>query len=431
MRKLTAMALMTLRSACSAMLLALAAETALAAPDALPDSRASLSGTDRQIRFFERKVSQQPKVVTLRNRLARVYIQKARENGDASYLARAETVLTNSLEQEPADAETLGLYAWVLLFKHDFRGAALWAEKAEGRRPKDSWSYGVLSDAALEMGDYAKALSYAQTMMDLRPDQGSYSRAAHLRSIYGDPAGAIGLWRMAIRAGTPQGEATAWCRVELGDEYFNQGKLREAEEQFIASLAAFPDYHRGLAGLAKVREAQERRTDAAQLYQRAAGVLPSPQYIAALGDVYRLMGESDKAERQYRLVEQIAGLDRINQVRYNRDLALFYADHGRSLDAALQLARQELEVRQDIHTYDILAWALYRNRRYAEAQDAIQKALKLGTRDARMFFHAGMIADALGQRREAQTALDRALAINPYLPPLYRKTARETLEHLR
>lgn len=37
------------------------------------------------------------------------------------------------------------------------------------------------------------------------------------------------------------------------------------------------------------------------------------------------------------------------------------------LGEALDLARKELEVRGDIYTHDVLAWALYKNGRAADA----------------------------------------------------------------
>jgi tetratricopeptide (TPR) repeat protein len=378
------------------------------------------------VALLEKSAVQSPDSIQVRNRLARTYIQKARENGDASFFNLAESLLTKSLEKEPNNAEAIGLRAWVALFKHEFKDAARWAEKGLAQSPQTSFYYGLLSDAHLEMGDYPEALSYAQKMVDLRPDQGSYSRAAYLRSIHGDSAGAVELWQTAIRSGAANAENTAWCRVELGDEYFNGGKLAKAEEAYQAALKTFPGYHRGLAGMGKVRAAQKRWAESAEFYQRAAGVIPYPQYISFLGDVYTRMQKFEEARKQYDLVEYIAKLDRVNQVLYNRDLALFYADHHANPDEALRLAQKELEVRKDIYTYDILAWAYYQNQRYPEAKRAIDQAMKLGTRDARIFFHAGMIASALGNQKAARNYLTQAISINPYFQ--YRNRAEETLK---
>ena len=122
---------------------------------------------------------------------------------------------------------------------------------------------------------------------------------------------------------------------------------------------------------------------------------------------------SAEARKQYQLVEYIGLLGHINQVLHNRDLALFYADHDIKLDEALALAHKEFEVRHDIYTWDALAWALYKNGKYQEASDAMDHALRPGTRDALLFFHAGMIASRLGQTSQAKEGCRRRSASIP------------------
>ncbi len=368
--------------------------------------------------------------IQIRNRLAGAMIQKGRETGDADYFKKAERLLDKSLEQVPGQGESLGLRAWVALFKHEFKEAAAWAEKGRAAQPKVPFHYGVLSDAFLEMGDYPRAIAAAQKMLDLKPDQGSYSRAAHLRSLHGDPEGAIELWQKAILAGSPHPENTAWCRVELGDEYFNIGKLKEAEEAYQGALETNPGYHRAWEALGRLRAAEGNFSQAAEFYQKAMAVIPSPQYAGALGDLYREMGREEEAQKQDALVEQIARLDRINQALSNRDLALFYADHDRNLDEALRLAEKELEIRKDIYTYDIVGWVYYKNKRYPDAEAAMKEALKLGTKDPRLLYHAGMVAKALGKEKEARRLFKRALKLNPCFHPLYTKSARQSLKSI-
>jgi tetratricopeptide (TPR) repeat protein len=123
-------------------------------------------------------------------------------------------------------------------------------------------------------------------------------------------------------------------------------------------------------------------------------------------------------------------LGHINQLLHNRDLARFYADHDIKLDEALALAHKEFEVRHDIYTWDALAWALYKNGKYQEASDASQHALRSGTRDALLFFHAGMIASRLGQTSIAKERLQTALSINPGFHVIYAGVARQQLKAL-
>lgn len=114
----------------------------------------------------------------------------------------------------------------------------------------------------------------------------------------------------------------------------------------------------------------------------------------------------------------------------NRELALFYADRGIKLPEALELARRELEVRHDIYTWDTLAWVLYKNSRFQEAAEAINKALALQTNDSLLLFHAGMIYHRLAKDSAAEDFLSRALKANPHFHIFHAEVATRTLEKI-
>jgi len=78
----------------------------------------------------------------------------------------------------------------------------------------------------------------------------------------------------------------------------------------------------------------------------------------------------------------------------------------------------------------VLAWALYKNGKLTEASKASEKAMQFGTRDSLVLFHAGMIADRLGQRDKAFSDLKEALDINPHFHLVYAKIANEKVATL-
>src|SRR5262249_20559198 len=206
-------------------------------------------------------------------------------------------------------------------------------------------------------------------------------------------------------------EKVGWRELMLGEELLQGGNLSGAETEMNAALSAFPLYHRALAGMGQVRAGQRRFTEAADFYKRAIAVIPLPTYASALGDIYRREKKEAEAEKGYALVEYIGQLGALNKQVYNRELALFFADHDRHLAEALALAQKELELRHDVYTWDALAWTLLKNNRAQEAQEAMQKALATGTRDPLLFFHAAAIEQKLGQPGAADFA-QKALAVN-------------------
>jgi tetratricopeptide (TPR) repeat protein len=364
------------------------------------------------------------------HRLGDAYIQKARETGDAKYFALAEEALRKSLAIAPGSSGALRHLAYVLYSRHAFAEAAAEATKAIALDPSDSHALGVLGDAQLELGHYAEAEATYQRMATLDEDLYALSRRSGLRSLRGDVEGAVADLERAItdgRAAGRPGESIAWAEWQLATEHWNVGRLEAAEAGYQAALATYPRYHRALAGLGHVRLAQGRFTEAVALYREAIGVIPQPDYVAALGDALTKMGRAEEARRQYELVEYIGRLSELNQVLYNRELAAFYLDHDTKLDLALALARRELDVRRDIYAQDLLAWALYKNGQPEAARVAMTEALRLGTRDARLFYHAGMIERALGDVGAATRYLRRALETNPHFHPLHADEARRVL----
>ena len=180
-----------------------------------------------------------------------------------------------------------------------------------------------------------------------------------------------------------------------------------------------------------MRAAQGRYDEAIQYYQRAVNILPEPEFVAGLGDLYLVTDQHKQAEIQYATVETIGALAALDGQVYNRQLANFYSDHDVNVREALTLALAELETRPDIYAYDTAAWAYYKNGNYKEARAMIERAMSLGTQDARLYYHAGIIAYAFHQNEQARQYLEQALAINPYFSVLHSAEAREALKAIQ
>jgi tetratricopeptide (TPR) repeat protein len=396
-------------------------------------STAQSAGADQAIRRSRALVARNPYDARAYYGLGDAYIQKARERGDVTYFTLAEQALRKALELRPRYGDALRHLAFVLYSRHDFAGAATEAQKAIELNPADGHGYGILGDAYLEIGKYDEAESAYHRMIQRDRSLYSLGRLAGLKSVRGDPQGAIQELERAIEAGKASGrpaESVAWAEWQLGAEYFAVGNLKGAEASFSAALKTYPNYYRALAGLAQVRAAQQRSMDAVDLYRKAIGIIPLPEYAAALGDIYAKIGRTDEAKKQYDLVEYIGQLNAINQVMYNRELAYFYADHDLKLDRALELARRELEVRSDIYAHDVLAWVLLKNGHADEALQPMDEALKFGTKDAKLYFHAGLIHHRLGDGAKAKEYLERALQTNRHFHVLHADTARRVLDEL-
>jgi len=394
-------------------------------PDRSLSDASSRLNTDQQIAAYQKQVAAHPSNAHFQNLLASAYIQKVRESTDFSYLDRASKLIDAALAADSGNYEAMRLRSEVEMERHHFAQVAEYSEALTAIQPDDPWNWGTLGDARMELGEPDRAATAYQKMLDLRPNQASYNRAAYHRFVTGNAAEAIRLMNLAVAAGGWPPEHTAWCLVELGGMYFKIGQLESAEKAYAAALSQFEGYHAANAGLGRVKAAQGKFAEAIELYKRAYASVPLPDYAAPLYGLYTKIGKTKDAADQ---IERIDLVDRLGQAtgeKTNRNLAIIYCDEDRRLDRALELAREELKVRQDVYTYDALGWALYKNKQYDAARQAAERAVKLSTPEPGFYYHAGMIALALGRDAEAATLLDRALTLNPEFDPMQATVAKK------
>jgi tetratricopeptide (TPR) repeat protein len=352
------------------------------------------------------------------------YQQRARETGDPSYYPKSEGVLLRALDLDPRDlTATTGLGA-LALARHRFRDALALGRRARALSPRTARSYGVIGDALVELGRYREAFAAFDTMARLRPGVAAYSRVSYGRELLGDVPGAIEAMRLALEASAGQREPYAWTAVQLGKIHWNAGRLDEAERAYRQALAVVPGYIYALDALAQVAAAEGRFARAIALERRAVETIPLPQFVAFLGDLYRVTGRNGAARREYALMDAIRRLLVAGGVRADLEMSLFYVDRGLRLPRALAMARRSYRDRPSLDGNDVLAWALARTGRCGEALRYSKRALRLGTRDASKFFHRGMIERCLGDRREARAWFRRAVETNPHFSLIWAPAAR-------
>lgn len=360
--------------------------------------------------------------------LGMLMLQKARESADAAWYAQAEAAFNKVLKHDAQQQDALIGMGLLALSRHEFSQAAQWGERAIAVNPYRAQAYGVLGDAQVELGEYDAAVKTIQKMVDTRPDIASYSRVSYLRELHGDVAGSIDAMRRAVNAGAPGAEGTLWAQVQLGLLYFNRGDLQVTEVLFGNVLAQQANYAPAQAAIARLRAAQNRTDEALALYQTVISRVPLPQYAIELGELYDHLGRRADAQAQYDLVRAIQQINTNAQMNTDLEMALFEADHGNS-ERAVVLAREAYRRRPGIHGADALAWALYRDGHFSEARALIREALKLGTQDAMLHYHAGMIALQF-DAHEARQHLQTALAINPYFSVYHAPIAEQALMKL-
>jgi tetratricopeptide (TPR) repeat protein len=389
---------------------ALALLAALPARGELPASPA-----EQRIAVIRKELSTNARDPRAHAELALALARRARETSDPTFHDRAMESVNQSLALSPDNLEAHRARIWILLGKHEFGPALEQARAYNERVPDDLLGYALLVDANAELGNYPEAEQAAQWLLDMRPGNvPGLTRAAYLRELFGDVEGALDLMRTALGRTPPaEVEERAWILTQLAHLYLMAGRIDDAEGATNHAMALFPDYHYALANLAKVRAAQRRPREAAELLERRYRLAPHPENLFALGEALARAGRKRAARRAFAEFERRALAEAASWDNANRELVFYFADRAARPLRALRIAEREAARRHDVQTLDALAWALHRNGRHAEARREIERALAVGIREAGMLYRAGAIALGAGDRRAARTYLEASLELGP------------------
>jgi tetratricopeptide (TPR) repeat protein len=384
-----------------------------------------------QIAFWSKRIADRPRAYLDLTLLGQALARKARETGHVDYYVRAETALRRALDINPSYLQASASLSSVLFSLHEFE-RALSITRRIVDDPRGAEALATQGDAYLALGRYGRAAGSYARLLDWAQTPAVYGRLAILEDARGNTDRAVVLMERAARdalAAGEYGESLAWYAYQLGELNLRLGRVDAAETHYRAALRQHRAYPLGLAGLAKTRAAEGDLTEATRLYRRATAIAPQPDLVAALGDLYAANGQPHLAREQYETVELIAMLGRSKRQVYNRQLASFYADHGLRLDEARRLALGELRVRKDVYGYDVAAWALARSGRCAQALPLARQSLRLGTRDALLYFHVGYAEGCAGNGTAMRAWYARALDLNPYFSIRWAPFARAVLRN--
>lgn len=383
------------------------------------------------IAFFEARVERDTLSAADMAQLAALYLQRSRETGDREDVRRSEQLARRSL----ALRSDRNSRAWLvltssLLAQHRF---------AESRSAAESlvvWDstpghMALLGEIELEMGRYTAARRIFDSLRSARRNLAVAPRLARWQEIVGRPEEAHALLVDAAteadrRTDLPR-EQVAWFHLRVADIALRFGRLREARAAIARGLAVEPNDFRLLAAMARWHAVREQWRAAVSWGLRAAAAGGDMQTLDLVGDAFAALGNHAEARRY---------LDRADSLGvhypepFNRQWTLFRLDHSHRVNETRELLEQEILERQDVYGWDQLAWARYRTGDMAGARLAIGQALSMGTRDAVILYHAGVIAEASGRRIEARSFLEQALRTNPYFHWRQAADARERLRRL-
>ncbi len=380
-------------------------------PAPLPTPR-PVSPTRQAVERLTAAVAANPADADAQRDLGLALTQLIRETLDPTLYVPAEDALRASDGLQPDDARPLVGLGGLQLGKHRFADALVTGKRAVLLAPTLAAAHGVVVDSLVELGRYPEADAAAARMFAVGDDLGTYARVSYLKELHGDlDAARAAMAGAAVQPGlAPENQAFALSLLANLERW--TGDPDGARATWERAMTLVPEHPPSLAGLGRLAVAAGDLAEAARLFGRAADVIPLPEYVIALGEIQAASGDDKAAKASFALAGAEIHLFQANGVTVDLDLALFEADHG-DPTRALGLAKAAYAETPTVRAADAVAWALHRLGRDEQAVTWSVKALRLGSRDPLLRYHAGAIAAAAGDARAARHDLSLALATDP------------------
>jgi tetratricopeptide (TPR) repeat protein len=216
------------------------------------------SDADARIQYYRAKTGG-PATYPAYARLGAAYLQKARETGRAEFYGEAERHLEQSIRYQ-RNFEAARWLAAAFSARHKFQQALPYAREAVSAMPTDVESQAALFDAQLGLGDRDSAAATLAGMLDQGPSFTADTRLAALRqkeSDFEEAAAAMERACQTAEVSRAPAETRAWCHVERGYLYFQNGEPERAVAEYERALGIFPGYHHALKQLAEMRRAAD------------------------------------------------------------------------------------------------------------------------------------------------------------------------------
>jgi tetratricopeptide (TPR) repeat protein len=340
--------------------------------------------------------------------------QRAALTGDLSALEATESVIDEAIRllRFPGDLHFLKAKLAFQLHRladvrRNLNAAPSLLTSAEGRA--------LQADLDFQEGRYQEARNEYQSVLTDNRTWDNLARLAYFEAKLGDAGLADRLyWQAADELTAKEMRSYAWVELQRGLLDLAHGRHDDAAAHYRRADQAYSGYWLVAEHTAELRAAQGELAEAAALYEGVVAQMPRPELQQTLGQIYTMLGRHARA-KSCRVIARAAYLQsaRRGGVHYYHHLADFYADVIEDGAEAIRWARKDIELRQNFSTQAALAWALYRDGRFAEAVEAIDLALASGVKDAHLFSQAATIYRAAGRIDESAAYLQMAAAINP------------------
>jgi tetratricopeptide (TPR) repeat protein len=212
-----------------------------------------------------------------------------------------------------------------------------------------------------------------------------------------------------LRAGVEKFPQNSLLQFRTGSEFAALRRYEEALAYFDRAHQLSPQDVDILRAYSLVQnrlgKTKAAAATAGKLYQLRRDKTPEALFYASL-----LQQDKQLAEAAA-LYESVLEREPENLVALN-NLATLLAEQGKLIEAEKAARKANNLIKGNVQLLDTLGWILHQQKRYSEALELLNQALKISPDIAVTHYHTGVVHGAMGNANEAKKFLEKALALD-------------------
>jgi tetratricopeptide (TPR) repeat protein len=382
------------------------------------NSQKSLNLLNLDLEFWGNKLQSDPKSFTYISKIAGLYSQKFRLDGDVKNIHISDSLYQMAIEINPfSDAGLYQALSSNSITKHEFSDAKKYAELALKEGDKQMASYYLLFDALLELGEF----NQAKSVLNLQKNKNTFDfkiRASKISDHEGDLDQAILLMEEAFEKVKTSNSLFVWSKANLADMYGHAGRVEESYQAYLEVLKKEPEHWHSLQGIAWIAFANDNNLlEAKRIVNFVKAKNNDPQMTLLLAEIAEFennIEESKALKNEY--YAQVSSPEYLGM--YNKYIILLEAEDLATPEIAVFRSKEEAIKRPTPEVYDLLAWSHLQNGEPEKALAVANAYVINKTSEPEALFHLGIIYKSNNMNSEARNCFKEALESSFELGPL-------------
>ncbi|MEM6515805.1 MAG: cell surface protein [Bacteroidota bacterium] len=349
--------------------------------------------------FWLSKVESNPNGHAYRVKAASNYERMYSASGNIEYLKNSEQELMIANERtgynNPSYLQSL---AYNFISQHRFKEALALLEKAENFQQGIDGTNKMLFDVHLELGNYISAKTYLDKIENFS-DFDFLIRLSKWNDHKGNLDAAIKYMEKAVARAESRNlqDLKQWSYSNIADFYGHAGKIDESYRCFLKALELDPNDAYSKKGIAWIVYSHEKNPEEAlRILNAITDNYNAPDYHLLKAEIAEFQNNEElmmqEMNRYHKALKNKAYGD-----MYNTYNVLIYADDEQQNEDAIVIAQTEVKNRPTPQSYDLLAWAYFKNGNVEKALEIAQNHVANKTFEPEALYHLAEIYKANGK----------------------------------